>query len=78
MLQVSLGQMHLCGEELSAFREKLGSLEGLPGGFDFEVKNHGILCRRFPVAGKRRRKSGYAEAKGSGTGGSADDDLPFL
>ena len=31
MLQVSLGQMHLCGEELSAFREKLGSLEGCLG-----------------------------------------------
>ena len=27
MFQVSLGQMHLCGEELSAFREKLGCLE---------------------------------------------------
>ena len=28
MFQVSLGQMHLCSEELSAFREKLGCLEG--------------------------------------------------
>ena len=78
MLQVSLGQMHLCGEELSALRVKLGSLVGCLGVLILEVKNHGILCRRFPVAVKRRRKSGYAEAKGSGTGGSADDDLPFL
>ena len=38
MLQVSLGQMHLCGEELSAFREKLGSLEGCLGDLISKLK----------------------------------------